>query len=130
MSSRKIGIIGVFNIVVLLISVLAQGAEPQMIYDKDQRPIAIIGLEDVLVNSPGWENHLRSFEVQEVVYEGASDIVTGIRVKPIRGVFDFTKESITQLIILDTRHLCHLDSSWVSTLVKPGSRLLIAYSLA
>jgi hypothetical protein len=107
---------------------------PVMIFGENNEPLALIGLEDVIVNSSGeitgCDNRLGLFEVDDIAYEGVSEIVGGIRVKKIRA--DIEQQStgnVPSLIRINAGQLSNLVASWLPTLVQKGSRLLIAYNI-
>ena len=109
-------------------------AIPVMIYGKTNEPLALIGIEDVIVNSTdnytGCENRLGLFEVDDIAYDGVSEIVGGIRVKSIgTGIEKQGKTAAPSLIRINASELSNVDASWLPTLVQKGSRLLIAYNL-
>jgi hypothetical protein len=103
-------------------------ASPVMIYMKGSNaPIALIRLEDAS-DGNGCEDHLGFFAVDSVAYDGVSEIVGGIRVKAILNPMSRPKDDdVPFLIRIDTSKLDEVDKGWLSTLVKKGSKLLIAF---
>lgn len=108
----------------------AVDAEPEMIYE-DSKPIALIGLSEVWRSggASGCENHIGTFEVEEIAYDGVSEIVGGIRVKPVVSFWDKKSSTAPSLMRLNTDKLSNIERSWLPTLVDKGSKLLIAYNI-
>jgi len=119
---------GIIFLAILLLPSTTYAAE--MIY-KDSKPTALIGLSEKWVSGDhsGCENRSGSFEVQEIVYDGTSEIVSGIRVTPVTGFFDAKDRTVPLLIRLDTKMLSNVDRGWIPTLVNRGNRLLIEYDV-
>ena len=107
----------------------AVSAQPIMIFKgKPQYPIAVLGLDDVSYGD-GCENHLGYFVVDSIAYDGVSDLVGGIRVRPVvnqTGKAD--SSSVPSLIHIDLSKLGQADSSWLPKLVRSGTKLLINFN--
>jgi hypothetical protein len=118
---------------VLLVVVLSSAnvrakAEAVMIYNDLKKPVALLGLDEVYGYTSGCENHAGFFEVDDIAYDGISEIVGGIRVKALRK--DSTDSERVTLMTFDTKSsLSNADRSWVSTLVSKGSKLFVAYAI-
>jgi hypothetical protein len=114
--------------VVLLSDSTTAEAEAMMIYGEPKKPVALLGLDEVYGYKSGCENHAGFFEVDDIAYDGISEIVGGIRVKAVRK--DSTDSERVTLMTFDTKtSLSNSDKSWVSTLVSKGSKLFIAYAI-
>jgi hypothetical protein len=103
-------------------------AEAMMIYSEPKKPVALIGLDEVYGYKSGCENHAGFFKVDDIAYDGTSEIVEGIRVKAL-GKNSSDKESVTLMTFDIKSSLSNADKSWVPKLVSKGSKLFIAYSI-
>lgn len=72
-------------ILVLLFPLLAIAEEsrPNLIFKGDGDPVAIVGMHNMIGSEYACYNHFGRFQVDELEYEGVSDIIAGIRVVSI-----------------------------------------------
>ena len=101
--------------------------KPQLIQNRNGDPVALIDLDDEM-NADGCTTHLGTFEVKDIAYDGVSEIVGGIRVLPLEPDA-LNPDKATTLIRFSTSDLPNSSASWVSTLVKEGRKLLVAYNV-
>jgi hypothetical protein len=124
--------VGLF-FVSLLAVVLADAAEPKIIYQYgDKGKIvgvnALVGIEEpMLAQGDNCDQRIAEVVVDEVVYEGASDMITGFRAKKPApkewyGIFKIDSKAIYNSI----QRAVHQD---VQKLINKGARLIVVYQM-
>ncbi len=96
----------------------------ELVFEKSDKPVAIIGLTNVPKPHDGCASHMGQFIVDEVAYDGVSEIIGGIRVRDASKPKDPPK-----LMRMDTDGLSNLEASWLPYLVQKGNNLRIAYNV-
>jgi hypothetical protein len=110
-------------------SMIAKGSagSAKVIFRGQKNPIAAINLEQ-LQNETGCSAHLGTFLVHSIAYPGVSDEVGGIRVTAVPAPPpEAPRPVVPSLISIDLSGLSQVEKSWMSTLVRPGRKLLIEY---
>ena len=127
MRFRQTLFFGVFLLGVGMPAVGFAADAPYELVMKSGKPIAIIGLSEIpdRKTSSDCQNRLGRFVVSDIAYDGLSEIVQGVRVKPLGA----KKDAGEVLIRIDSDRLPNVDRSWLPALVDRGSQLLIAYQI-
>ncbi|MAE50732.1 MAG: hypothetical protein CMH27_02870 [Micavibrio sp.] len=111
----------------LLIPASQAFAEASVVYNDSNYPIALIGLDKAPEDGDMCSTHFGKFMVDDIAYEGVSEMIGGIRVKQINK--DMSVDKQVKLIRLDTSDLSNAASGWLPTFFNKGKPLLIAYNV-